>query len=213
MVRRISEHVPEWQMLGQPVALAAAQAAGFEEDPPPLTADDLDDRPVLVLDFDGVVSPLPNTLADKYERGRQFFQAGNKAYVYVLAGYGMGSNYWVSKDLMDAGSELEKKFQIVWASSWDFVCRPLGTLFGVSPDLPWIELIDGYATLERARAIRRIVGEDRPVVWCDDQQTAASQRYMSERAGPTLCIRPAKRYGLRAKHLDRIFTFSKQLGR
>lgn len=97
--------------------MAAAQAAGFAEDPPPLTADELDDRPVLVLDFDGVVSPLPNTLADKHERGRQFFQAGNQAYVYVLAGYGMGSNYWVSKDLIEAGPELGKMFQIVWASS------------------------------------------------------------------------------------------------
>ena len=197
--------------MGRPVAVDHALQAGLIGNPPPLVRENLDDRPVLVLDFDGVVSPLPTTLADRQDRGRLLFHGGNPAYVYVIAGYGVGSNYWVPVDLVHAAAELHRRFQIVWASSWGFACRPLAAMFGWPTDLPWVDLVDGFGPVERARVIRRVVGEHRATAWCDDQQTPSAQRHMSDRTGPTLCISPAKRYGLRAKHIDKLLAFADEL--
>jgi|GEM_PF-6239814 len=106
--RETAELVPAWQMVSQPFALADAMKRGFERDPLPLKPGDFaDSRPILVLDFDGVISPLPTTERDSSERGRLLFQAGNRNYVYIVAAYGMGSHYWVSLDLIEAGEALQ----------------------------------------------------------------------------------------------------------
>ena len=205
--------VPEWQMLGQPRALADAWAAGFDSDPPPLTNDEVRDgtRPLLFLDFDGVFSPLPSTHLDNYERGQLLFRKGDPNYVYFLAGYGMGSNYWVARELIKAATQLTETFDIVWASTWLFVCRPLGSLVGWPMNLPWVDLGDSNRHHFKAKAIRDLLGDsERTVVWADDHQTPAAQQLLADRPGRTLCIRPPKRSGLRARHLDAILAFPSQ---
>ena len=203
--------VSEWQMLGQPRALADPWEAGFDSDPPPITADEIRDghRPLLFLDFDGVFSPLPSTYLDTYERGRLVFRKGDSNYMYFLAGYGMGSNYWVSRDLIDSAVPLAETFDIVWASTWLFACRPLGSLVGWPLDLPWVDLGDVKRRHFKAQSIRALLGDsERTVVWTDDHQTPASQQLLSDRPGRTLCIKPPKRSGLRSKHLDAMLAFA-----
>lgn len=199
--------VPSWQMFGQPHALRNAPNKQATSDTPAATGADLGlGKPLLVLDFDGVISPLPTTRLDRTQRGHLLFHSGNPNYVYILAGYGTGKNYWVPLDLIERAADLAAQFDIVWASSWGPSCRPLGALLGWATDLPWIDLRHGYGPMQRAKAIREIAGEERTVVWCDDQQTRHAQQHLSTRPGHTLCVRPAKRYGLRAKHLDQILT-------
>lgn len=161
--RLIERGVPEWQLLGRPKALDDAFREGFtSDDPPPVTQGEIQagTRPLLFMDFDGVFSPLPTTFLDDRERGRLLFRKGDPSYVYFVAEYGIGAYFWVSCDLVAAAGQLAQEFDIVWASTWLFVCQPLGSLVGWPLDLPWVDLGDRALPELQSQRYSRPVGRE-----------------------------------------------------
>lgn len=213
--------VPEWQMFGEPRAVVELCERRFQTDPAPVSTNDLEvdtSRPVLFLDFDGVVSPMPVTRKDKSERGHLVFRKNDPGFVYIMNSFGMGSHFWVSLDLIAAAGELAATFDIVWSSSWGVSALPLGALVGWPVDLPFVQLrhddpITGKSNFKtKHEAIAELIGSTtRPVVWCDDHQQAATQRLIADRPGPTLCIKPLKRHGLLNKHIGEMLTWAERL--
>lgn len=160
-------------------------------------------RPKLLLDVDGVLMPV-RTPAMRARRTPWLLARPDFVAVRVdgLPGH-------VAPWVLDAAADLAERFDIIWATSWeDSANGELRDLFGWD-ERPWLPILAGMRDgRSRLDVVREAVGEDTPIVWCDDQGvTAAARAWAAGRAGPSLLIRPLSDHGLGPRHIARILKF------
>jgi hypothetical protein len=157
------------------------------------------ERPLLILDVDGVLLPLTRDSSAPAPSG---FRAARAWSFDVL----------VPVHLPSALGEFAASFELVWCSDWEHAAnREVAPLFGL-PELP---------TLTRGRgrgggwwkldAVREYAGE-RPLVWADDQMSSTARRWATERNASTLLLRPHRERGLSARQMALIAGFARRLG-
>ena len=136
------------------------------------------ERPLLLLDVDGVLSPFG--CPDGYvpiDEGVSCYSPENIARLRRLA----------------------EAFDLVWATMWEHVANEvMAPIHELSP-LPVVEFDEGgELDMEehvKLPAIRRFVGE-RPFVWIDDDIPLGARGWASVRRSPTLLLETTPNVGL-----------------
>jgi hypothetical protein len=154
------------------------------------------ERPLLLLDVDGVLNPYPETPAGYAEH--DFFPEDDEP--VRLAGVHGG---WLH--------ELADSFDVVWATGWgDEAIRLLGPHFGLAtfPLLPLPPVpFDAIAKWREAEGYVN----DRAVAWVDDLLPAEAHSWAKARREPTLLLRVDHRTGLTRDHVDRLLAWAAEV--
>lgn len=161
---------------------------------------------MLLLDVDGVLCPFEGSVPLTRRVGPEGYRRVDLA--------GAHEEYlWISDSNAQHLRRLSRTFDIVWATGWSHnanrVIAPLHQL----DELPVVELEFSGEPTWKLPSIRAYVGEDRPVVWVDDDLGEDARRWAQSRRGPTLLVTCEPHVGLTAEAVDRCLRFSDDLGR
>jgi len=167
-----------------------------------------DNRPIIALDVDGVLSPD----ASAKRRRHLWYHHGYKRKA-VRWGLGVSqliihpeAGVWVQRLAHDTGAEL------VWATHWNEHANDhVGPLIGLPP-LP-VVVTPRYPELKAPALIGWTTG--RPLVWFDDEEReiATALRSTKERGQPFLGILTDPVVGLTSAHVDEVRTWLVSLKR
>lgn len=139
-----------------------------------------DVAPLLLLDVDGVLQPVGNSIPPGYER-----HVTDTSVVVLNAQHGA----WLRG--------LASRFRIVWATTWGSSANELiGQRLGL-PTFPNVELraLLSRQGTRKLSAVQSFVG-DQPCAWIDDELYEDAFEWASERRAPTLLIRTSAYVGL-----------------
>jgi hypothetical protein len=155
-------------------------------------------RPVLLLDLDGVLNPFAaSSCPDGYLEHEFFPGEGAERYCPDHAA-------WIT--------ELAAAGDLHWATAWG---EEANTLFAVKlgiaalPVVPFPPL--PFPPEGKVPAVAALVG-DRPVAWIDDNHTDAGRRWAGERAAPTLLVPVDSAIGWTRDDVDRVLAWAVELG-
>jgi hypothetical protein len=163
------------------------------------------DRPLLLLDVDGVLNPW---LMRKLPPGYRWHEIG--IFDLVLA-------TWHGPAILELCEE--SQLELVWATTWEEKANlEISPRVGLPTDLPWITFADSgydeFAETRKLAPVQRFVGE-RPCVWIDDDLWSDAWVWAVRRreAGiPTLLVQPQPDRGLVRAHLQEITRWAAGIG-
>lgn len=149
----------------------------------------MNDRPLLLLDVDGVLVVVPGLSDD----------VGSDPALTLPPGAGE----WFA--------QLAEAFDIVWATTWiDMANRVVAPRLGLPP-LPAIAFrLDARAPTSKLRSVIDSVG-DRPCAWLDDDLHEDADTWAAGREVPTLLIHVEGGTGLTRRHVDRLLGWAAML--
>lgn len=164
-------------------------AARSLTDTPTKTGKVMTDRPLILLDIDGVCSPMcaSHDLDDRWAPWSR-----------VSCGWNKG---WVSVPLADALTSLSECADVWWCTGWEDEAIVYSRELGV-PDWPYLPLLnDADQGMFKLSSVIAGVG-DRPVWWFDDEHNAASHQWSADRSAagvPTVTLHIDDQLGLRSE--------------
>jgi len=155
------------------------------------------DRPILFVDVDGVISLFG------FARGEA--PAGRFHSID-------GIPHLISASAGERLRRLADRFELVWATGWEEKANEylphlleLGT-----PELP-VLTFDGRVAAGVAHwkleAIEEYAGE-RPAAWVDDNLDDSIDRWALDRSAPTLVVRTEPAVGLSEEHVERLLAWA-----
>ena len=156
-----------------------------------------DALPVILLDLDGVLNPFAALTCPDGFRERVLFE-GEEPVRFCLR-----HGDWIR--------ELAAVGDVWWATGWGADANAIYLpLLGLEP-LPFVQLPPVPFEPElKVPAIDAMAG-DRPVVWIDDNHTAAGRRWSADRAAPTLLVPIDPATGWTRAEVDRILHWVEEL--
>jgi hypothetical protein len=147
------------------------------------------DRPLLLLDIDGVIS-LFGFDHSKPPPGR---------FVSVD-----GITHFLSSEAAARVIALGQEFELIWCSGWEEKAdEHLPFALGVPAGIPHLSFEDPFDCVERhwkLAAIDEYAGPTRPLAWIDDGHDERCQVWASARRGPTLLVTTDPAIGLTDAH-------------
>jgi hypothetical protein len=156
------------------------------------------DRPLLLVDIDGVLNPYAAiTCPDGYKEYGVFPEDDQPMRLATSHGE------WL-RELGDA-------FDVVWASGWGFDAhRALSPILEI-PELPWVPFPPiPFEPAAKVPAVAAYVGE-RTAAWVDDRLVPAAWEWAESRAVPTLLLPVDPAIGLTRRHVDDLITWAGSL--
>jgi HAD domain in Swiss Army Knife RNA repair proteins len=160
-------------------------------------------RPLLMVDIDGVLS----LFAGAWE-GR----APGEGAFHSIEGIPHFLSARAAAHLLD----LQRDFQLVWASGWEEKANDhLPALLGLPADLPFLrfERAVGKANAHcKLEAIDDYAG-DRPLAWIDDAMNEACHRWAARRGAPTLLVQTQPELGLTSSEVSTLTDWAASLSR
>jgi hypothetical protein len=149
----------------------------------------LSDRPLLLLDVDGVLVAVPG-LSDDADADP------------VLTLPPEASEWFV---------QLAEAFDLMWATTWaELANREIGPRLGL-PQLPAIAFsMDERAQTPKLRSVIDSVG-DRPCAWVDDDLHEDADTWAAGREAPTLLVHIDAARGMDRRHVDRLLHWAATL--
>ncbi|MBT1164607.1 hypothetical protein [Bifidobacterium felsineum] len=182
-------------------------------------------RPLVFLDFDGVVNQFPDPKVRRRQNSvtwmkpddprrnlydpNEWLIPDRKARPYV-PDHGRIPILW-NQNLVNVFDGLDA--DIMWLSTWQPHTNLLNMELGVTwPTVRWYDPItrNGILTGKR-RTILAALRQDRPIVWVDDEETTYEAGLAIEstpREAPILAIRPDAHIGVSRSQLDAIRRFT-----
>lgn len=156
------------------------------------------DKPLLLLDIDGVLNPLCKHCPEGYET-RPYVLDGRAFELLLNPAHGP----WLG--------ELAEAFELHWATSWeDSANEAVAPLLGL-PRLPYVTFPDpSSANLTwKLPTISQYVG-DRPCAWVDDDIHRDALLWAQLRPS-TLIVTTNPGIGLERAHVDELLSFAAEL--
>jgi hypothetical protein len=155
-----------------------------------------DERPILALDVDGVISLFGFNGPVTDVPGR----------FHLIDGMA----HCIPEGINERLSRLADDYDLVWATGWeDRANDRLPEILGLPGELPFLTF-DGNARFGSAHwkiaAIDRYAGE-RPLAWVDDCIDETCQAWAVGRAAPTLLVPTEPDRGLTDKHVDTLLSW------
>jgi hypothetical protein len=180
--------------------LAAVSLPAMEVPTPrPASAAEGGQRPLLLLDVDGVLCPFEGDPPSVRRVGPEGYERVD------LSGDELDPHLWISRANADHLSRLAERFDIVWATGWgEHANRVIGPLHRLG-ELPVVELYDGGGATWKLASVGAYVGEQRPCVWIDDDLNEDAEQWAERRPGPTLLLRCEPHLGLTEEIVERCF--------
>jgi hypothetical protein len=160
------------------------------------------DRPLLFLDVDGVISLFGFPTSGR-PPGRFHFVDG----IAHCIGDSCGSRV----------GRLLDRYEAVWATGWEEKANEYLPSLLELPDLRLHTLaFDGRAVFGSAHwkvdAIDEYAG-DRPAAWVDDNLDERCHRWAEGRTAPTLLVETAPAEGLSDEHVDRLLEWADRIAK
>jgi hypothetical protein len=148
----------------------------------------VDERPLLLLDIDGVLDPWAATACPDGFEEHVLFPADEQPHRFARH-----HSRWIR--------DLDRRFEIAWASAWGMVANDLvGPILGL-PTFAWVPYPeDPWPPESKVPSIAAFVG-DRAVAWVDDVIGDDAHDWASGRAAPTLLVETDPAIGLTLDHL------------
>ena len=159
------------------------------------------DRPLLLVDVDGVISLFGFDPAQP-PRGR--FEIVD------------GIPHFLSADAGRHLQQLAERFDLAWCSGWEEKANEyLPFALGLPAPLPFVIFGDAPRTPQghwKLTAIDSYVRSDRPLAWIDDAHDERCQAWAAARSGPTLLVGTDPARGLEPYHVDRLMSWAATSG-
>ena len=157
------------------------------------------DRPLLLLDVDGVLSLFG------------FDPARPPAGPFVSVD---GIPHLLSTVAAGHVTALAGDFELVWCTGWEEKAdEHLPFALGLPPGLPHLRFGDalGPGRHWKLDAIDAHAGPDRPLAWVDDAHDAECRAWADDRPGPTLLVTTDPAIGLTAAGRDALRAWARSL--
>ena len=169
-------------------------------------------RPLLLLDVDGTLSPIPRQPGRTYPHGVEWKEVARLA-GEILVDARLPA--WLEK--------LSASYDFLWATSWHEQANEiLSAPLGLPTDLPWIDFTAHHRNAERAErevgcgkfgAVRAALhSARRPAAWVDDDLSLAAIRWAHQRRIPTLFLPTTPNVGITERHVERLERWAAELG-
>jgi hypothetical protein len=150
----------------------------------------VDDRPVLAVDIDGVISLF----------GFDEPSEGAPGEFHLID----GMLHCISRAAGERLKRLGDDYELIWASGWeDRANDHLPQILGL-PELPYLTFGDNaeFGTAHwKLGAIDRYA-QDRPLAWIDDSFDASCYEWAERRSAPTLLVPSERDRGLEEGHVE-----------
>jgi len=157
------------------------------------------DRPLLLIDVDGVISLFGFDPARPPAGALQLVD-GIAHFLSAAAG----------EHLRQLGAE----FELAWCSGWEEKANEyLPLALGLPRAIPYVTLSAGTPTVSanwKLAAIDAYAGHDRALAWIDDAHDDSCVRWAATRPGPTLLIATEPAIGLTAEHVAELVAWAAQ---
>jgi len=158
---------------------------------------DAADRPVLLLDVDGVLVVYLPVLND----------AGA---TYLEDGEVWGYETQLNLEAAPLIAELAERFDLAWNTRWgESANRALSPALGIG-QLPVLDLGDRECRFTKVPAVRAFAGT-RAVAWIDDELGDDAEAWAAARPHPTLLVRTNAVGGITRAATDRLLAFAASL--
>jgi hypothetical protein len=156
------------------------------------------ERPLLLIDIDGVLNPWGVEECPAGFCEYQLFPEDDEP-VRLAAIHGE----WLT--------ELAETFDLAWASAWGSQAHSLlGPILRID-EFPFVPMPPvPFPPDEKVPAIARYVGE-RATAWVDDYVGEAAQRWAAYRAAPTLLVHVDHTVGLTREHVHQLLIWARHL--
>lgn len=158
------------------------------------------DRPLLLVDVDGVISLFGFDQADP--------PPGRFALVE-------GIGHYLSLEAAPLLLELGEVFELAWCTGWEERANEhLPHLLGLPRPLGLVELEPGPrppGAHWKLDGIDRRAGPDRPLAWIDDSHDARTRRWAAARLGPTLLVDADPAEGLTRREVRELLGWTRRL--
>jgi hypothetical protein len=153
------------------------------------------DKPLLLLDVDGVLCPFGCA-----EPPEGYRYAATLPWV------------WYSPENGRRLNALRDRYDLVWATMWEEDANEVISPLHELEPMPVISfaadmtLTEGYFYQHtwKLQAVKKFVGEDRPFVWIDDDLFGDAFDWVQERSGPGLLIAAKPEIGLTQDHFSQL---------
>jgi hypothetical protein len=161
-----------------------------------------DQRPLLLVDIDGVISLFG------------FDPAQPPAGTFITVD---GIIHFLSQEGGARLRRLAEQFELVWCSGWEEKAdEHLPFALGLPAGLPHIAFApassEGPDRHWKLDAIDAFAGVDRPLAWIDDAHDESCAAWAAARPAPTLLVATEPATGLSAAHVERLSSWAAALG-
>jgi hypothetical protein len=157
------------------------------------------DRPLLLIDIDGVISLFG--FDPSYPPAGQFIAVE-------------GIPHFLSAAAGDHLRRLAGGFELAWCSGWEEKANDhLPAALGLPERLPHLtfDCAPGTTAHWKLAAIDAFAGPSRAVAWIDDAHDAATSAWAAARPGPTVLVRTEPAIGLTDAQVDQLLTWTRSL--
>jgi len=155
-------------------------------------------NPYLLIDVDGVLAP---------------FGPGAKPSGFSRYTVGEGEHkVWLNPAHGGWLSALHQRYELVWATGWEYQAVQLIAPILHLPAMAVIEFSQNPAlgVAWKLPDVIAFVG-DTPAAWIDDDMDAEADHWAAHRSSPTLLIKPDRAVGLAHHHIHQLIDFSQSL--
>jgi hypothetical protein len=170
----------------------------------------LDEKPYLFLDVDGVISLFGFREGYGLAAGDAPFEGCPPGRLHSINGV----MHYISTACAGHLSRLAARYEMVWATGWEETANEyLPHLLGLPGHLPHLSF-DGRVRAGAAHwkidAISDYAGQ-RPLAWIDDNVDESCHAWARLRSAPTLIIETVRHEGMRDDHVELLLDWAEAL--